>query len=436
MFRTLSVSLSLSLSLCLSLSVSLSLSLSHAPPLNINISNMIKRRPLFSFCTYWQSDLLVSYSHRLLVILGKLQIILGIISPGSNQNKLNTSISTTTMGSCFMSCTLVSLVVSGILLLVMGLAVARPNFYGAKFTQGSCQLVTTRIDISYAPLRRCDCSFSDDNTCYSYYPCISVEGLIQKDDEGGLITSGIFYENYNSIANKCSYTPSCDPNYYANELAVRNWALVFLARHSSFEWFPCWGLGDQILEFNGYEAWKGWVSIGVPGMWFLVTLMIFILSFDVVIYAMCWPCFSCQEYWERRKSERLLTESHLPGYHATGGYQGTGGLLSGYQATNAPPTYDDLSQDQSQPCSGQFGIEDTWHAGKGLLRYQCRQCNNKSDDDVRERERARERETERERQRERERQNREARDEEGSGGYRESYHIDVALRTKVTKQSV
>ena len=161
-------------------------------------------------------------------------------------------------------------------LVICGLLVSRPNFHGAKFENGACELTTLEMDMDEAPLIQCDCGGGDEETCVSYFPCITALGIFYKNSTDGYEegTSGAFHYDYEASQAGCLYVPPCTPSYVSNEKLVELYWKKFYRVLGNSDYFICWGYEGAIYLWMEYSLTKAYMGVLIPTGLFLVAVCI------------------------------------------------------------------------------------------------------------------------------------------------------------------
>ena len=186
---------------------------------------------------------------------------------------------------------LTSTIGSLVSLLLCGLLVSRPNFHGAKFEIGTCELTTQHIDIDEAPLKSCDCS-GEEEGCYSVYPCVNAYGIFYKKGSSETGTKGTFHYGYEEVKAGCLLEPACTPSYSGNEAQVSRFWDAFKKIWTNHTYVECWGSGDNFYLWMNYSLAKAYMGVLIPtGIFFLSIFIAVIFGSSVWAKVFCFPCF-------------------------------------------------------------------------------------------------------------------------------------------------
>ena len=185
---------------------------------------------------------------------------------------------------------LTSTIGSLVSLLICGLLVSRPNFHGAEFEIGTCELTTLHIDIDEAPLKSCDCSTEDDD-CYSVYPCINAYGIFYRNGSADDATTGTFHYGYEEVKAGCLLEPACTPSYSGNKAQVSRFWNAFKDIWTNRTYVECWGSGDNFYLWMDYSLAKAYMGVLIPtGIFFMSMFIAVIFGSNVWANIFCLPC--------------------------------------------------------------------------------------------------------------------------------------------------
>jgi len=181
------------------------------------------------------------------------------------------------MGSFRVACAVLITLISLIILIVLLDQIVIPNYHGARFKIGICEITTSLASVnenlSNVPWKDCSCGA----TCTAQFPCVTLFGQHtpagqNREDK----RDGSFHTDYRALKKQCFVVPHCVPVPIENMLAVRDAVQQFYRHaymHRDFNFkFNCWGLKGEFLTENNYSSKRANLALFLPLLTFVIGL--------------------------------------------------------------------------------------------------------------------------------------------------------------------